>query len=51
VVVVLYAIEREAMWRSVVDSKYDSLGGDWCSKQVAGPYGVGHAAMGAGFVE
>jgi hypothetical protein len=24
-----------------VDTKYDSLGGGWCSKELAGPYGVG----------
>jgi hypothetical protein len=25
----------------VVDTKYDSLGGGWCFKEVTGPYGVG----------
>jgi hypothetical protein len=29
------------MWRSVVATKYDSLRGGWCSKEVVGPYGVG----------
>jgi hypothetical protein len=24
-----------------VDIKYDSMRGDWCSKEVRGPYGVG----------
>jgi hypothetical protein len=24
----------------VLDTKYDSLGGGWCSKEVVGPYGV-----------
>jgi hypothetical protein len=32
-----YATEREALWRSVVDIKYDSLRGGWCSKEVGGP--------------
>jgi len=35
-----YATEKEALWRSVVDTKYDSLGRGWCSKEVVGPYGV-----------
>jgi hypothetical protein len=25
----------------VVEAKYDSLSGSWCSKKVAGPFGVG----------
>jgi len=25
----------------VVDIKYDSMRGGWCSKEVEGPYGVG----------
>jgi hypothetical protein len=29
------------MWRSLVITKYDSLGGGKCSKEVARPYGVG----------
>jgi hypothetical protein len=36
-----YAMEREALWRSVVETKYDSLRGGWCSKEVAGPFRVG----------
>jgi hypothetical protein len=36
-----YAMEREAMWRSMVATKYDSLMGGWCSMEVAGLYGVG----------
>jgi len=36
-----YAMEREALWRLVVDNKYDNLRGGWCSKRVVGPYGVG----------
>jgi hypothetical protein len=34
-------MEREALWRSVVDTKYDSLREGWCSKEVAGLFGVG----------
>jgi hypothetical protein len=36
-----YATERGALWRKVVDVKYDSLSGGWCSKEVGGSYGVG----------
>jgi hypothetical protein len=36
-----YATEREALWRVVVEAKYDSLSGGWCSKEVVGPFGVG----------
>ena len=35
------AMEREALWRFLVDNKYDSLGGGWSSKEVVGHYGVG----------
>uniref|UniRef100_A0A2N9FRU0 B box-type domain-containing protein n=1 Tax=Fagus sylvatica TaxID=28930 RepID=A0A2N9FRU0_FAGSY len=34
-----YDSEREALWRLVVDAKYGSLWGDWCSKSGRGPYG------------
>jgi hypothetical protein len=36
-----YAHEREALWRVVVDSKYGSAWGGWCSNEVHGSYGVG----------
>ena len=36
-----YGIERDALWRRVVEAKYGSLWGGWCSKEVRGPYGVG----------
>jgi hypothetical protein len=29
-----YAIQIEALWREVVDSKYDSSLGDWSSNEV-----------------
>jgi hypothetical protein len=35
-----YTYEREAMWRLVVDFKYGSLWGGWCSNKVNGSYGV-----------
>jgi hypothetical protein len=27
------------MWRSLVETKYDSMRGDWCSKDIAEPFG------------
>jgi hypothetical protein len=38
-----YATEREAYWRKVVEEevKYGSMEGDWCTKQVERPFGVG----------
>ena len=36
-----YAMEREAYWRKVVEAKYGSMEGDWCTKQVEMPFGVG----------
>jgi hypothetical protein len=35
-----YGSERDALWRLVVDAKYGSLWGGWCSKVDKGPYGV-----------
>uniref|UniRef100_A0A2N9F8S0 Uncharacterized protein n=1 Tax=Fagus sylvatica TaxID=28930 RepID=A0A2N9F8S0_FAGSY len=35
-----YGLEREALWRLVVDAKYGSLWGGWCSKSGTGSYGV-----------
>jgi hypothetical protein len=34
-------LERDALWRKLVDIKYGSMRGGWCSKEVGGPYGVG----------
>jgi hypothetical protein len=31
----------EALWRSVEDTKYDSLGASYCSKKVVVPYSLG----------
>jgi len=36
-----YGREREALWRSVIDAKFESLKGGWCSKEVSGSFGVG----------
>jgi hypothetical protein len=35
-----YEIERDAWWRIVVDSKYGSLWGGWCSLEPAGTFEV-----------
>jgi hypothetical protein len=40
-----YGAERDALWRLVVDAKYGSLWGGWCSELGKGPYGV---SVGAG---
>jgi hypothetical protein len=29
------------LWRLVIETKYDSLRGGWCSKEVIGSFGVG----------
>jgi hypothetical protein len=34
-----FAMEMDAIWRKVVDIKYGSMRGGWCSK-VGGPFGV-----------
>jgi exonuclease III len=36
-----FAMESEALWRKVVEIKYGSLAGGWCTKQVEGSFGVG----------
>ena len=35
-----YAIENESSWRRVIDSKYGSMWGGWCSHRVTQAYGV-----------
>jgi hypothetical protein len=35
-----YGSDHEALWRQVVDAKYGSMWGGWCSKEVRGTYGV-----------
>jgi hypothetical protein len=36
-----YEIGRDAWWRIMVSSKYDSLWGGWCSLEPVGAFGVG----------
>ncbi|KAG2711134.1 hypothetical protein I3843_04G057600 [Carya illinoinensis] len=36
-----YHRERDAFWREVIDSKYGSMRGGWCSNLVRGAHGVG----------
>jgi hypothetical protein len=36
-----YGREREALWRLVIDVKFECLKGGWCSKEVLGTFGVG----------
>jgi hypothetical protein len=36
-----YAQEREAWWRLVVEAKFGSVRGGWCSLTPTGPHGVG----------
>jgi hypothetical protein len=33
-------MDRDALWRSVVDAKYNSSQGGWCSEEVVGSFGV-----------
>jgi hypothetical protein len=39
---------REALWRSVVEIKYDSLRGGWGSKEIARPWECGNISGGGG---
>ena len=36
-----YGSERDAWWRVMVDSKFGSLWGGWCSLEPKGAFGVG----------
>jgi hypothetical protein len=36
-----FGVEREALWRQVIEGKYGSLGGGWSSNIVQGLHGVG----------
>ena len=36
-----FGIEKDALWRQVLESKYGFMWGGWCSRPVNGPYGVG----------
>jgi hypothetical protein len=34
-------MDREALWRLVVDAKYNRTRGGWCFEEVMGTFGVG----------
>jgi hypothetical protein len=34
-------MDREALWRLAIETKYDSIRRGWCSKEVRGTFGVG----------
>jgi hypothetical protein len=34
-------MDREELWRLVIETEYDSIRGSLCSKEVTGPFGVG----------
>jgi hypothetical protein len=36
-----FGIERDAWWRVLMDSKFGSLFGEWCSLEPVGAFGVG----------
>jgi hypothetical protein len=35
-----FAVEKEVFWFQIVDKKYGSLVGRWCTKGLTGTYGV-----------
>jgi hypothetical protein len=44
------ALEREALWRLIIETKYDSLRAGCCSKKVTMPFGVRvHKYIGRGW--
>jgi hypothetical protein len=40
-----FATERDALWRKVVEVKYGSMAGGWCTNQVMRSYGVGFGSI------
>ena len=36
-----FGIEKDALWRQVIETKYGCMWGGWCTRSVNGPYGVG----------
>ena len=36
-----FGIEKDALWRQVIEMKYGSVWGGWCTKSMNGLYGVG----------
>jgi len=43
-------VGREALWRLVIDVKFESLKGGWCSKKVLGTFGGGGISLATSFV-
>ena len=35
-----YGMETDALWRRVIEAKYENIWGSWCTKKVTSPYGV-----------
>jgi hypothetical protein len=40
-----YICEREALWSMVMDAKYGSASGGWCSNEVTGRMGWGYGRI------
>ena len=36
-----FGLEKDALWRQVIEVKYCYRWGGWCSNSVSGPYGIG----------
>ena len=36
-----FGLEKDALWRQVIEVKYGCRWGGWCSSSVSSPYGVG----------
>ena len=34
-------MDRDALWRLVIETKYDSIRGGWCSMEIIGTFEVG----------
>ena len=37
----IFGIEKDALWRQMIEVKYGCVWGDWCTRSLNGPYGVG----------
>ena len=35
-----YGSETDALWRRVIEAKYENIWGGWCTNKVTSPYGV-----------
>ena len=36
-----FGLERDTLWRQVIEVKYGCVWGGWCTSLVSGPYGIG----------